>query len=201
VEVADTDIQKRFGIDHYYSLTVFVPLATRIEVPMGEGEEPKRFDNTYPMEFCVRRLPDGMPRGPDIREPVLIQIPAFYFKLWAYRSEYMSSEDRQRKQMSPMFVGDEPHWIQPEEQSNPWFSIALGVLFIVAVTGVWLGLWQYSRSDRRFERETLAKQFELTKGASLDRMGIEASDGPDFSNLEAQPDVSGGVRESRPDEQ
>jgi hypothetical protein len=152
------------------------------------------------MEFCVRRLPEGMPRGPDIREPVPIEIPAFYLKIWAYRTEYMSSEDRNRRQMSPMLIGVEPHWIQPEETSNPWFSIALGVLFIVAVTGVWLGLWQYSRSDRRFERETLAKQFELSGSASLDRMGIEASDGPDFSKLDAGQDAPGGQSELRPDE-
>jgi hypothetical protein len=209
VEVADEDVRTRFGLDHYYTLTVFVPLKNRIEVPVGEGEPPKRFDNSYPMEFCVRRLPQGMPQGPEITEPVQVEIAAFYFKLWAYRSEYMSSEDRHRRQMSPMLIGVEPRWIVPEEQRNPWFSISLGILFVVAVTGIWLGLWQYGRSDRRFERETLAKQFELDRGASLNRMGIEASDGPDFSNLEAgtsssnpsaETDARGHETERRPAE-
>jgi hypothetical protein len=185
IRVDDPDIRERFGITHYYELAVFVPLEKRIEISVGEGEPPKRFDSSYPMIFCVRNLPEGMPSGSDIREPVTVRIPAYYFKLYSYRSQYMSSGSQGVRQLSPLLIGLEPEWIVPEQQTNPWLSILLGALFIVAVAGTWIGLWRYSRSDRQFERDTLARQFELAEGKSLNEMGIEASSGPDFSGLES----------------
>jgi len=183
IPVNDADVRERFGINHYYQIVAFIPLEIPVEAKRDKKSEEKGkiFADSYPMVFCVRRLPEGMPAGDDIREEV--SIPAFYFKLYAYRSQFMSSEDHNQRQLSPMFIGLEPEWIRPQQTTNPFLGLIFGGLFVITLLGVWLGLWRYSRADRHFERSTLVRQFEVGQDESLDELGLQASDGPDFSGL------------------
>jgi len=181
LQVDDPDIRERFGIDHYYELNLFVPLEVPIQITGEEGEPPKTFANHYPIVACVRRLPEGMPEGDDVHEE--IRVAGFYLKVYGYQTPYMSEENRNRLQYSPMLVALEPEWIATEPESNPYFQVLVGGLFVLALGGIWLGLWRYSRGDREFERTALSRQFEVEKGQSLNDMGLEASDGPDFSGL------------------
>ena len=178
VIVDDADIQERFGMSHYYELVVFVSLETDIEFTRDDGES--AYFTEYPIVVCVRQLPEGMPIGPNIREPV--QVTGVYCKLYGYRTERFTRESRY-VQTSPLLVGLKPIWLNEEPARNPWIGPLIGGSFVVLLAGVWLSLWFYGRGDRVFQKEVLSKR-RLEPEKSLDDMGIEASGEPDFSNLE-----------------
>lgn len=178
---APPEYTPRLGIDHYYSIDIFVPLDNQV-VRLGEGRDAIEFTNNYPVTVCVRDLPAGMKEGEDLSESVRIR--CFYFKLWAYRTEFVSGVDSSKRQLSPLLIGSEPVVVQSEPATSPYVTaIAVGV-FVLALAGVWIGLWLYRRGDVKFERETLAKQFEVKEGKSLNKIGIESQKDPDFSKLD-----------------
>lgn len=177
--VGDDDIRDRLGIDHYYEVYVFVRLDKKIV--FKKNDESLEF-STFPVVFCVRDLPAGMPEGDDIHQAV--RIPGVYFKLWSYESVKMSTFDPRQEQPCPMLVALQPDLLESEVVVSPYIGMAIGGLFIVALFGVWIGVWRFGREDARFERETLKRQFRLDEGKSLDDMGLEAKSEPDFSHLE-----------------
>ncbi|MFV2070046.1 MAG: hypothetical protein ACC645_24025, partial [Pirellulales bacterium] len=63
-----SDIEERFGFDHYYELDLFT-----------DDSGPN------PLIVCVRRLPAGFPTGPKLNEPV--RVAAFFFKTWAFTAD------------------------------------------------------------------------------------------------------------------
>jgi hypothetical protein len=186
IPVNDPDIRERFGIDHYYEIEVFVPLEKDVLIKMPHpGAEGKLF-NPYPVVFCARRLPRGMPDGEDIHEAV--RIAGFFFKLWAYQSDFMAppaapdagpgvERDQQRgagpRQFSPLLIGVEPQLTSGRTGAGPTTGIGIGVAFVVALLGVWLWLWRSSRRDRQFHRAARTPQFPLDTGQS----GEETSEG------------------------
>ncbi|MEX0819541.1 MAG: hypothetical protein WD070_08100, partial [Pirellulaceae bacterium] len=104
IRVDDQDIRERFGIDHYYQIDIFIRLGDQVVRlgKQGDAESPT-FTNSYPVTVCVLQLPPDLPEGTDIREEV--SIPAACFKLWAYRSRFVSAYDQKQLQVSPMFIG------------------------------------------------------------------------------------------------
>ena len=66
---------------------------------------------------------------------------------------------------------------------HPMVGVTAGGLFLAAIVGIWIVVWRCNRADREFQRVTLAKHYQVAEGASLDQLGIEAADGPDFSAL------------------
>lgn len=183
IRVDDKDIQERFGIDHYFQIDVFIPLGDQV-VRLGkqsEGESPT-FTNSYPVTVCVLKLPAGLPEGTDIREEV--SIPAACFKLWAYRSRFVSGFDQNQLQVSPMFIGVEPQVIKFQSAQNPYIGFAVAGIFVATLAFAWLALWRSGKSDTKFKRDVLARRREVMPGKSLNDAGIEEQDGPDFSQWE-----------------
>lgn len=179
VRIDDEDIRERLGIDHYYQMDVFVPLHNQA-VRMGKDDASKTFENSYPVTICVRHLPPGLPASPDLTEEVAV--PASFFKLWAYRSQFVASIDE--LQVSPMFIGATPTLIDLNPPSNPYVSFAAATVFLVILGSIWFSLWRSSRSDSKFSRNVLKRQHELKADESLDSAGLAAHDEPDFSNLD-----------------
>jgi len=178
--VGEKELQERFGFDHYYQIDIFVSLGNQI-VRLGDpkaSDDMLTFSNTYPITVCARQLPQGMREGDDLRQEVLVA--AVYFKLWSYRSEYVSSFDARQLQISPMLIGRELELIEVNSATNPWVGVIAGFLFLAVLGITWYGLWRSGRNDRRFQ-QAASRRTQLRDGQSLD--DIEASDGPDFSNL------------------
>jgi hypothetical protein len=73
--------------------------------------------------------------------------------------------------------------IQNPTSFRPYVSAVVGGLFVLAVIGVWLGVWRMGRGDSKFARETLLRQYDLDPGKSLNHMGIQAKGEPDFRHL------------------
>ena len=164
ISVNDEEIQQRFGFDHYYELNVFVEKSVKIKRNLQDQEG--KIYHQFPVVFCVRRLPEGMPVGEEVNERV--RLTGFFFKLYAYRSEFTETADGRGRQYSPLLVGLAPRWIPYARPSSPRLGILFGGLFIVALVGIWYGLWKYHRGDESFRRSTLSRQFDLTPDQSFD---------------------------------
>jgi len=164
--VDDADIVERFGIDHYYEVAVFSD--------DSQGN---------PVIFCLRQLPPGMPTGERISEAV--RIPAFFLKTWTFETAQLNQtvttaddEPRQRKknlrQVAPLLIGKSLLWYTPPEPEVPGVSGWItGTLFLLALAGVWFGLWRRHVADRTYARGTLARARDLDSDSPLDTSGID----------------------------
>lgn len=180
--VEEEEIQQRFGIKHYYQVDMFVPLGNE-EVRLGKDRGDKEapvFRNSYPVHCDVLHLPEGLEEGDELTQRV--RIAGFYFKLWAYKTGYVSAHDKSQRQLAPLFVATTPRLVEPRP-ANPLWGWIGGFAFLAALAGLALGIWLFRRSDKRFEESVLRHQFEVGEGKSLDEMGLQSQDGPDFSGL------------------
>jgi len=141
IEVDDEDIQRRFGIRHYYELSVFVPIANPI-VSQRAGDEStrKQFSNDYPVLVCVPELPPGLSVGDNLHQSVAVTGP--FFKLWAYRTPFMSQEDFTRRQISPLFIAAsvEKYAAPSNPETNQFVLAMLVVLGVVVGLGIAFGV-------------------------------------------------------------
>lgn len=164
VRVDDADVRERFGIDHYYQLDVIAPDS-----------------QNNPLVFCVRELPEGMPRGPDARASV--RIAGFFFKTWSYRQQRLEEDQEPLRQLAPMLIGRAPVWFPPETRApSVPAQIAAAALFLVALAGIWFAVWRAHRGDRKL-RARLKAARQSGRDPSLDSLGLETQDKPDFSGL------------------
>jgi hypothetical protein len=184
VRVDDEDIRERFGIDHYYQIDLFIKLKENEIVRLGgrEDETNPTFVDSFPVTVCVLQLPPDLPASSDLAEDVAI--PAVFFKLWSYRSRFVSAHDKRQRQVSPMFMGVTPSIVPPDLSTNPYVSLAVGGVFIGILAVAWLIVWCSGRSDLKFKRSILSRQFEVEPGKSLNDGKIVSRDEPDFSNLD-----------------
>ncbi len=141
IEVDDEDIQQRLGIDHYYELSVFVPIANPI-VSQRAGDEStrKQFTSDYPVLVCVPELPPGLSVGEDLHQSIAVTGP--FFKLWAYRTPFMSQEDFTRRQISPLFIAANVERYAPSSnpETNQFVVAMLVVLCVVIGLGIAFGV-------------------------------------------------------------
>lgn len=151
--VEEPDLVERFGIREYYEVEVFSD--------DSQGN---------PIVCCLLELPEGFPQGDRIAER--IRVPAFFLKTWAYRS---AGAGEGKLQLAPLLVGRTATWIRPPAMSrNWWLGLTLGLLFLVALTGLWLTLWLVGRSDRHFEAARRAKDLGEQGAVDLDRLVAES---------------------------
>ena len=146
VPVADPDIRARFGIDHYYEIDLFLPLAGAA-LRFGKdasGEKNPVYRNAFPATLIVRELPEGLAESENMHE--LVRADAVFFKVWAYRSNYTSQFGQ--LQPAPLFLAARPTLVHVQPPAH-WLigtlvlsalGLALGVAGIVA--------WWYRQSDR-----------------------------------------------------
>ena len=177
--VDDPDIRQRFGIDHYYEIEMFVPESVRVK--RNKRDKEGRIFSTFPVVCCVRQLPPGMPEGDEIHDTV--RVSGFFFKLWAYKTEFTSAMGDGRLQVSPLLVARRPQWIPAVTSSNPYGGLVFGCLFVVVLVGISLLMWRYSRDDRRLERATRAGRFKTSPGRSAGEADRLADGKPDFNGL------------------
>jgi len=186
VRVGDEDILARFGIDHYYQVFLFTD--------DSQGN---------PLVFCVRELPDGMPMGEGAQYREYVTVAGFFFNTWAYRNRRTgaASTPQEEWQLAPLLIGRDLKWHPREKPARSAYPGAIaGGLFVLALLGVWLALWRYSRGDERFHRETIARQLAPDSGVSLDQIGLNADGTPDFSGLDEAADSGRDAAEQPPNE-
>lgn len=161
IRVEDEDVVARFGIERYYQVALFT-------------EDSQQ----NPLTFCVRELPTGMPTGEGPQFGESVTVAGFFFNTWAYRNRRSPEGSAEPEwQLSPLLIGRDLVWHPSEAPaSNPLFGAIAAGLFVAALAGIWWALWQYGRSDKRFHKSTIARQFAPEPGTSLDEIGLDADD-------------------------
>jgi hypothetical protein len=181
IVVGEDDLRARFGIDHYYQIDMFVPLGD-IPIRLGTDESAPTFRNSFPVTCCTLSLPAGVPEGGDV--DVQLRVAGFYFKLWAYKSEYISSFDPDQRQISPLIVADTPQVVESRPAGTPLWGWIGGAAFLVALCFLAIVAWFFRRSDRQFRAARELRESTTAPVESLDELGSQVRDGPDFSGLE-----------------
>jgi hypothetical protein len=140
VPIADKEVRRRLGIDHYFELEIFTP--------DSQGN---------PLVCCVRELPPDMPEGDQIAENVWLW--AVFLKVWSFetRGEAVANSPGGPRQLAPLLVGRTVHWMH-DPLKDPsslagWMGMT-ALAIVLAVVGV--VSWRLARSDRR-ERQTIAR--------------------------------------------
>jgi hypothetical protein len=159
-EGGSSDVTRRFGFDHYYELEVFTDDS-----------------QNYPLVFCVRELPAGIPTGGSIHVPV--RVAGFFFKDWLYQTRGAPQGDGpdERAQYAPLLIGRSPLMLAaPERRKAAQF--VLGGLFVTALAGICVVAAWLARGDKRFRERTLAASFSLPAGQSLNELNLTRADEP-----------------------
>jgi len=157
----ESDIKARFGMDHYYEVHFFT----------NDSQD-------HPLIFVTNRLPTNMPLGEDISAP--IRVTGFFFKRYAYKA-LMPSEDSDERslkgRLAPLMVGGIVDYLPPpKEPASVFAGVIAGCLFVVALGGIWLGLYFFGAGDQKFQKQTIARAFALDPDQSLDDIIAEPVD-------------------------
>ena len=150
----------------------------------------------YPLVFCVRELPAGLPIGDDLHVPV--RVAGFFFKDWLYTTrgtrdlETGELDPRNGKQQhAPLLVGRAPILLQVEDEGRGTAQLVGGGLFLLALGGIWAAAWWLSRGDRRFAERRRVAAHSLPPGQSLNDLNVPVAGEP--------INLGSGIRENSDD--
>lgn len=168
IEVDDTDITQRFGIDHYYEVEIFTEPDAVIKFKGNDsdgatsenqdgGDNEKTF-YSYPVVVCFRELPDWMPQGDAVHANV--RFSGFFLKQWAYKTQFMSEGtapgERERLQISPLLIGSRLSQSEYVDTGARIWGPLFGGMFAALVAGIGIYVWRSEKSDREFRRRRQA---------------------------------------------
>jgi hypothetical protein len=148
IRVDDADIRERFHLDHYYQIDLFLQLGDqiiRVDSPKSKHDGPV-YHGTFPVTVCALRLPPDLPESLNPRREV--RVPAFFFKVWSYKSEFVTGVEKGQLQRSPMFIALEPIVLPQKQISNPAGYVAV-IALVVTASAFWFGVYWQSRHKRR----------------------------------------------------
>jgi hypothetical protein len=160
-----SDVARRVGTFRYYELDLFTDDS-----------------QNNPIVFVVRELPPGFPNGDGLHEPV--RIAGFFFKSWGFQSRRATLPDAEvaahaagdLRQFAPLVIGRSPLSLELTDASaTDSFGLVVAGLFVVLLGVIWAAGWWLARDDRRFVESTLAKQFSLAEGESLNGLDFDLS--------------------------
>lgn len=148
--VVDQEAARRRGVESYYEISLFVPIETPIiSQAHGDKSTRKEFRDAYPVVLCSRELPDGVSVGDDLHVPVTVD--GFFYKDWAYRSPFMSGEDPDRRQVSPLFIVNRPRVTEGASPAEVNSIVVWLLIFAVLASslGIGAGVMLAGKRNRR----------------------------------------------------
>jgi hypothetical protein len=163
IHISDSDTVARLGFDHYFELVVFLDLAGVLEVA---GQKV----GSYPVVYCVRELPQGMPMGDQIGE--VVRAGGFMFKKWPYTTEMTEAKRPGLRMTSPLLIGKTVVW-ERREKAQPLVGPVAGGTMIAVIVAVAFFAWWFSRRERRAREALVAKRQALQGAESLNDLKLD----------------------------
>jgi hypothetical protein len=152
VAVGDTDVQRRFGIDHYFEIDLFLPLGDTT-LRFGKdptGEQNPVYANSFPATLIVRQLPPGLEPGDKQYEHVAAN--AVFFKLWTYRSSY--TQQFGGLQPAPLFIANAVESVEVTSSAHVASGVLVGAAFALGFVMIGVVYWWFRGSDWQHARRT-----------------------------------------------
>jgi hypothetical protein len=177
IHVDNPDLVARYGIDHYYMVSLFT-----------DDSYDKKW-NPQPLTVCVRQLPEGMPTGASPNYGETVRVAGFFFKSWAYRVERVKDSAGKLNpatqiQYSPLLIARSLVWHPaPKPSESTTTNVVIGVLFIGFMLIIWALAWQNRRQARQWEKQAVGESPHLDAGIDLAAADRRDDDHPDFSRL------------------
>jgi hypothetical protein len=171
IEIESNELRIWTGLDHYYTLYVFVPLLKeRIGLQRSpDDKNPRIFDRHFPVTVCVPELPAGLEPSANVHEHV--RVHGVFFKVWTYKpTGEPGSNDDNLLQPSPLVIAPAATLIHEEVAANPTNNILGGVLFVLLIAALGVIVWRMNRSDAQFKREVLDKKILKEDQVDLSRL-------------------------------
>ncbi len=154
IVVDDPVVQERYGVSHYYELDVLIPLGN-VTIQLKDSDPQKRliYENNYPATVCSLRVPDqieraarnaaaGITESPLINET--LQVEGYFYRIWGYSSEYVSSRAPGSVHPSPLFIATEvklrPATVPPRDY---WLSATVAVVFAAGMLLILYLAWKW----------------------------------------------------------
>jgi hypothetical protein len=166
IAVNDSAAQQQLGTDHYFELDLTIGLGDQpIRLQGKDAARSPVYTGKYPATCCVIHLPPELEqlvraaREQEGRTLIneRVELSAYFFKLWAYQSDYVSSFDPEQYQLSPLFIGTTVD--VAEALPAPRVSLAgyvFAAIFLCCLAALWISVWRTQRRDRRM-RERAAR--------------------------------------------
>lgn len=167
--VDNPEITATYGINRYYEVEVF--LEPKMPIVIATGESRRRFDR-YPIVFCCRELPEGMPAGESINEPV--EVTGVFLKTWAYPSRWLVQQTggTDQLQASPLLIGRSPKWLALGPPPLSFLERYGGWLFVAALVTLAAFVAWTARGDRQ-AKARYRERFDRANVVDLDQVIIE----------------------------
>jgi hypothetical protein len=134
---------------------------------------------TFPVVFCLRGLPAGMPTGENIAETV--RVTGYMFKKWKYNTHLAEKKSPGLRMTSPLLIGKTAVWERPAVV-HALVGPVVGGALLAAVAVFGLFGWWYCRRDRRIHAAVRAKSYALAEGQSLNDLKLDFPESADESS-------------------
>jgi hypothetical protein len=177
VSVGADDIQKRFGLSHYYEIDVSVPL----DKPMKVAKNPKDKDallyaNTFPVVLVVPRLPANLQEGENLHH--VIEADGTFYKLWTYQSSYAAQKNM--RQAAPLLMAADVTLVQRGDPMSAFGGMVVTSAMVLAGGTFFIIYWWFRLSDRKAKVSSPGATIHdaLRKGAEQ-----ATSEKPNFEGL------------------
>ena len=184
VRITDPEVIEQLGQNDYYQIDMLVNLEHKVKLVTAASPDSPTAEKMiwrHPVTFCALSLPEGMPTGNKLSEP--IRVAGFYFKNWRYETSEMK-DGQAAQRTAPMLIGQEPAWDTREPGGlSSYAGMIAGGLFMIALIGIWAGVWWTNRSDNVKNKAVRDKAFGAREEPVFDGSNLEAA-GYDFSHIE-----------------
>ena len=189
IYVNDPDIVARYGIDHYYQISLFTDDSYNLDPERVKQKKQFPAGTPCPLTFCVRELPEGMPYGNLPRYGESIRIAGFFLKDWSYDvpkvydSSLKPDDQLPGIQYSPLLIGRGLIWYPaPKSTESGWATLVIGVVLVGFVVIVWAAAWQNRRQAKQWEQQAVGEVSSLDSNLEI-KQADAGDDSPDFSHL------------------
>ncbi len=171
IAVNEPHRQNQLGSDHYFQIDAMGDLGkvkVKIDPAEGSGGEPAIFQNRYPISIVCKTLPEFLQNKLAERGEtdaivadvvVLVEVDAFFFRLWSYPTEYMRQFGG-GDQFGPLLIASDMkslEGIEPVPESR-WIGWAAGIAMGIFIFG--MALWSFFNGQRDREVQKQRKQRE-----------------------------------------
>ncbi|MCR5163125.1 MAG: hypothetical protein K6C40_03810 [Thermoguttaceae bacterium] len=163
IRVDDSDVNNRFGIDHYYEIFIF------------PDETPES-----PIAVLVPELPLGVKPGNDMGYYVELEIPAFFFNTWSYEKG-KTPDGKPLRRLTPLLIGGIPAQTVSTVYTPDltWFLVIGGTVFTALFIFSTILFFVSSRENEIAQRNRM-KMYSLPEGTRFEN---EVQDAPEEKEM------------------